>query len=228
MDATWHNRKLARGALAGNKFVLTLRDLSADKVQLQDSLQQIKAQGVPNYFGEQRFGQEQGNVVKALGMFKGQRVDRAKRSIYLSAARSYIFNQILTQRVQQENWNQALAGEVWMLEGTKSIFGPEEFNDELAQRLSTLDIHPTGAMWGAGELRSQESVSELENKIAEQFPELCAGLAKADLRQERRTLRLIAKNIDWQFLSDNALQLSFELPPGAYATSVLAELGEFS
>ncbi len=228
LDATWHNRKLARGALAGNRFKLTLRELIGDITELEQSLQSIKTHGVPNYFGEQRFGQEQGNVEQALGMFKGQRVDRAKRSIYLSAARSYIFNQILAQRVQQENWNQALAGEVWMLEGTKSIFGPESFSDELAQRLSALDIHPTGAMWGTGELRSQESVAELENKIAEQFPELCAGLAKADLRQERRALRLLAKNIDWQFLSGDVLQLSFELPPGAYATSVLAELGEFN
>jgi tRNA pseudouridine13 synthase len=160
-------------------------------------------------------------------MFEGRRVDRAKRSIYLSAARSYVFNHLLASRVAQHNWNQALPGEVWMLEGTKSIFGPEAFTDELAHRLAELDIHPTGPLWGAGELRSQESVSELEYKIAEQFPELCAGLAKADLRQERRALRLIAKNLQWHFLSDDVLQLSFELPPGAYATSILAELGHF-
>ena len=228
LDATWHNKKLARGALAGNRFLLTLREMSADQTQLQASLQQIKAQGVPNYFGEQRFGQEQANVGMALGMFQGRRVDRAKRSIYLSAARSYIFNQILAQRVQQVNWNQALAGEVWMLEGTKSIFGPEAFTDELAQRLAELDIHPTGPMWGAGELRSQEKVLEIESTLAAQFPEICMGLAKADLRQERRALRLVVKNLSWNFVADDVLQLSFELPPGAYATSVLAELGNFS
>jgi tRNA pseudouridine13 synthase len=228
LDATWHNKKLARGALAGNRFKLTLRELIGDITELEQSLQSIKTLGVPNYFGEQRFGQEQGNVEKALGMFEGRRVDRAKRSIYLSAARSYIFNQLLAQRVESGSWNRALAGEVWMLEGTKSIFGPEPFSDELAQRLAALDIHPTGPMWGAGELRTQDDVSALEYKIAEQYPELCTGLAKADLRQERRALRLLAKNMHWQFLADDILQLSFELPPGAYATSVLAELGNFS
>jgi tRNA pseudouridine13 synthase len=227
LDATWHSRKLARGALAGNRFALTLRDVRADKTQLQESLQKIKAQGVPNYFGEQRFGQEHANVDKALAMFGGQRVDRAKRSIYLSAARSYLFNHLLASRVQQGSWNQALPGEVWMLEGTKSIFGPEAFTDELAQRLAELDIHPTGPMWGAGELRSQEQVLEIESTLASQFPEICTGLAKADLRQERRALRLLVKNLSWDLVADDVLQLSFELPPGAYATSLLAELGSF-
>lgn len=228
LDATWHNKKLARGALAGNRFKLTLRELIGDIAELEQSLQSIKTQGVPNYFGEQRFGQEQANVGMALGMFEGRRVDRAKRSIYLSAARSTVFNHLLAERVMQGNWNQALAGEVWMLEGTKSIFGPEAFTDELAQRLAELDIHPTGPMWGNGELRSQQQVLELEAKLTIQFPEICIGLAKADLRQERRALRLLVKNLAWNVLAENVLQLSFELPPGAYATSVLAELGDFS
>ena len=83
-------------------------------------------------------------------------------------------------------------------------------------------------MWGAGELRSQEKVLEIESTLAAQFPEICMGLAKADLRQERRALRLVVKNLSWNFVADDVLQLSFELPPGAYATSVLAELGDFS
>lgn len=228
LNAIWHNKKLARGALVGNRFILSLREITADKTELEKSLQHIKTQGVPNYFGEQRFGQEQANVGMALGMFQGRRVDRAKRSIYLSAARSTVFNHLLAERVAQGNWNQALAGDVWMLEGTKSIFGPEAFTDELAQRLAELDIHPTGPMWGAGELRSQEKVLELEAKLVAQFPEICNGLAKADLRQERRALRLLVKNLSWNFVAADVLQLSFELPPGAYATSVLAELGDFS
>ncbi|HWS40502.1 MAG TPA: tRNA pseudouridine(13) synthase TruD [Arenimonas sp.] len=227
LDTTWHNKKLARGALAGNRFQLILREMVADKLELEKSLQIIKKQGVPNYFGEQRFGQEQANVGKALGMFEGRRIDRAKRSIYLSAARSYVFNHLLANRVEQGNWNQALPGEVWMLEGTKSIFGPESLTDELSQRLDDLDIHPTGPMWGAGDLRSQEKVLEIEAKLATQFAEICIGLAKSDLRQERRALRLVPKNLTWNFIADDVLQLSFELPPGAYATSILAELGSF-
>ncbi|MFM6988379.1 MAG: tRNA pseudouridine(13) synthase TruD [Arenimonas sp.] len=228
LDAVWHNRKLARGALDGNRFTLVLRELEGDLPALEAALQALKAQGVPNYFGEQRFGMEQANVGKALGMFEGRRVDRAKRSIYLSAARSYLFNHVLAQRVSAGNWNTPLDGEVWMLDGSKSIFGPEPLDETIAARCAALDIHPTGPLWGAGELRSQGAVRELEAQLADWQPELCKGLEKADLRQERRALRLLPKNLVWRLLDANTLELRFELPPGAYATAVLAELGEFA
>jgi len=228
LDAVWHNRKLARGALAGNRFALVLRELDGDMPALEAALQALNAQGVPNYFGEQRFGMEQANVGKALGMFEGRRVDRAKRSIYLSAARSYLFNHVLAQRVSAGNWNTPLDGEVWMLDGSKSIFGPEPLDEAIAARCAALDIHPTGPLWGAGELRSQGAVRELEAQLADWQPELCKGLEKADLRQERRALRLLPKDLAWRLLDASTLELRFELPPGAYATAVLAELGEFA
>lgn len=227
LEALWHNRKLARGALAGNRFCLVLRELQGGREALESGLQILSRQGVPNYFGEQRFGAEQANVGKALGMFEGRRVDRAKRSIYLSAARSHLFNLVLAMRVEQGSWNAALDGEVWMLEGTKSIFGPEPLNEDIAARCAAMDIHPTGPMWGGGELRSQGAVFALESRLPEWQPELCKGLENADLRQERRALRLLPKGLDWEFIDDSSLQLRFELPPGAYATSVLAELGSF-
>ncbi len=228
LDAAWHNRKLARGALDGNRFTLVLRELEGDLPALEAALQALKAHGVPNYFGEQRFGMEQANVGKALGMFEGRRVDRAKRSIYLSAARSYLFNHVLAQRVSAGNWNTPLDGEVWMLDGSKSIFGPEPLDEAIAARCAALDIHPTGPLWGAGDLRSQGAVRELEAQLADWQPQLCKGLEKADLRQERRALRLLPKNLAWRLLDANTLELRFELPPGAYATAVLAELGEFA
>lgn len=228
LESVWHNRKLARGALAGNRFVLILRGLSGSREAMEQAMQTIQAQGVPNYFGEQRFGMEQANVGKALGMFEGRRVDRAKRSIYLSAARSHLFNLLLAERVAQGTWNTPLDGEVWMLEGTKSIFGPEPLSEAIAARCRAMDIHPTGPMWGGGELRSQAAVLALETRLADLQPELCKGLEKADLRQERRALRLLPKNLAWTFLPDASMQLTFELPPGAYATSVLAELGTFA
>lgn len=228
LEAVWHNRKLARGALAGNRFTLMLRDLSGGREPIEQALRAIAAQGVPNYFGEQRFGMEQANVGKALGMFEGRRVERSKRSIYLSAARSYLFNQVLAWRVEQGNWDKPVPGEVWMLEGTKSIFGPEPLSDEIMARCAAMDIHPTGPMWGTGGLRSQDEVRALESRLSVEAPELCRGLEKAELHQERRALRLIPKNLAWRFEADDALELRFELPPGAYATSVLAELGDFS
>lgn len=227
LDAQWHSRKLARGALAGNRFTLTLRELQCDTEAMEQALQTLQNEGLPNYFGEQRFGMEQANVGKALGMFEGRRVDRSQRSIYLSAARSYLFNLLLAERVSQGTWNTPIAGDVWMLDGSKSIFGPEPLTEELTARCAAHDIHPTGPLWGAGELRSQDLVLALESQIPQWQPELCKGLEKADLRQERRALRLMPKAMHWRLCDAQTLELSFELPSGAYATSVLAELGQF-
>jgi tRNA pseudouridine13 synthase len=227
LEALWHNRKLARGALAGNRFTLTLRELQGDRDVLDSALRLLATQGVPNYFGEQRFGTEHANVGKALAMFEGRRVDRAKRSIYLSAARSYLFNQVLAMRVEQGSWNTAMDGEVWMLEGTQRIFGPEPLSDEIAARCAAFDIHPTGPLWGAGVLRSSLAVLDLECQLPVLQPALCHGLEQADLRQERRALRLLPKDLSWRFIDEHSLELRFELPPGTYATSVLAELGRF-
>src|SRR5690606_4773492 len=129
-------RKLPRGALAGNRFVLVLRDVQGRRDAIEARLQQVLARGVPNAFGGQRFGHGGGNVAKALGMFAGKRVGREQRSMLLSAARSALFNQVLAARVADGSWEHGLEGEVWALEGSRSVFGPEPMNADIAQRLA--------------------------------------------------------------------------------------------
>ena len=226
LEWQWHHRKLPRGALAGNLFTLILRDVVGDKAAIENRLEKIRDYGLPNYFGEQRFGRERANVGMALKMFAGDRVKREQRSIYLSAARSEIFNAALASRIQNKNWLSALEGEVWMINGSHSIFGPETFTDELRARLEKLEIHPTGPMWGKGELRTQAEVAEGELTMANSHQELCRGLEAADLKQERRSLRIQVMDLAWSWLENDQLQCRFSLPPGAYATELLAELGE--
>lgn len=226
IGADWHSRKLPRGALSGNRFVLALREVDGDRAAIETRLQAIAAGGVPNYFGEQRFGRGGSNVAQALAMFGGRRVKREQRSILLSAARSEIFNAVLAERVAQANWNHAVAGDVFMLDGSHSVFGPEPLDEALQQRLDEFDIHPTGPMWGRGELRSQQMVAEIEQRLAEVHVALCRGLEAAGLKQERRSLRLLVRDSSWRWLADDTLELAFQLPPGAYATVVLRELGE--
>lgn len=245
LEYAWHSRKLPRGALAGNRFVLVLRDVSGDRAAIEERLRAVVDQGVPNYFGEQRFGREGDNVAQALAMFAGRRVRREQRTMLLSAARSELFNRVLAARVAAGTWNLGLDGEVWALEGSRSVFGPEPFTGELARRLADFDIHPSGPLWGRGELRSQGDAAavELQALAGDEAAALRAGLEAAGLEQERRALRLRPARLDWEWLGDDALEdgapgngtlahsalrLSFELPPGAYATVVLAELGEMN
>lgn len=228
LEHTWHGRKLPRGALAGNRFVLMLRDVDGDRAAIGQRLHAVAARGVPNYFGEQRFGRDGHNVAQALAMFAGRRVRREERSVLLSAARSALFNRVLAERVRRGCWDAPLDGEVWALAGSRSVFGPQPFDDALAQRLAAFDIHPSGPLWGRGELRTRAAAAELERRVLadDQAAALRDGLERAGLEQERRALRLVPGRLQWQWVGDDALELAFELPPGTYATAVLAELGD--
>ena len=241
LSQAWHSRKLPRGALAGNRFALVLRDVraahaaegdgegeggAADRNRVEARLRAIADGGVANYFGEQRFGRDGGNVAAARRLFAGARVKREQRSIYLSAARSEVFNAVLGARIAAGDWNRGRDGDVWMLEGTHSVFGPMPLDDDLRARCAAQDIHPTGPMWGRGELRSDDAARELEAAAVVPFADLRAGLEAADMKQERRALRVRVRDLAWDWHGGDALELRFVLPPGAYATELLAELGD--
>jgi len=209
-----HSRKLRRGSLRG------------DASDLEERMNIIKQDGVPNYFGEQRFGIDGRNLEKAKIMFGGKREkDRFKRSIYLSAARSAMFNDVLSQRVEMNKWANAISGDVMLLDNSHSYFLATDIDEKIIQRLKEHDIHPSGPLWGRGELLSKGIVAELENKLPKKFEVFDVGLKNARLDQERRSLRLSVKDLHWDHNVDKKiLKLSFFLPAGGYATSVLREI----
>lgn len=221
-----HPRKLRRGTLQGNRFKLVLRELQGEPDDLEQRLRSIQQQGVPNYFGEQRFGHDGKNLQKAAAMFAGilKRVKRHERSLYISAARSFLFNQILSERVAKQNWQHILPGEVLQLKGSNSVFCADVEDANLAARLAAGDILPTGALWGKGESLAKDAVLALENSIAHLYPEISQGLSNMDLKPERRALCLFVPELDWQWLDSHTLVLSFYLNAGSYATSVVREL----
>lgn len=224
LAVTRHSRKLKRGALRGNRFVLALRDVRGDQVAADALLAQIATRGVPNYFGEQRFGRAGDNVAQARAMFAGRRVERNQRSLLLSAARSQIFNDVLATRVEQGTWDTALDGEIWALAGSHSWFGPEPYTAALAERLARGDIHPSGPLWGQGEPPGTSQAGTLERAVAATHADLVQGLSAAHMEQDRRALRLLVHNLKWRWLDAGMLELAFDLPAGSYATVVVREL----
>ncbi|MEO8748248.1 MAG: tRNA pseudouridine(13) synthase TruD [Rhodanobacter sp.] len=224
LEVTRHSRKLTRGALRGNRFVLLLHDVNGDRATADGVLGRIATHGVPNYFGEQRFGIAGGNVEQARAMFAGRRVRRNTRSLLLSAARSQIFNELLAARVRSGTWDQALDGEIWSLAGSHSWFGPEAYDSALAARLASGDIGPSGPLWGEGDPPSTAVAGALEREIGALHPGLVAGLGVARMHQDRRPLRLVPRDLRWRWLQADTLELAFELPAGSYATVVVREL----
>jgi tRNA pseudouridine13 synthase len=226
LSAKRHNKKLKTGALSGNTFKLTLRKLT-DSAALEQRWQQVVKQGVPNYFGEQRFGHQGGNLVAAEELFNGKKIkDKKKRGIYLSAARSAMFNAMVAQRIKQDLFHQACNGDVMMLGGTQSVFDCEQVDELIPKRLASFDIDITASLWGAGELKSAGLVADLEQQIANHYELFAKGLAKFGLKQERRRIRLSISEENLTINGDQAV-IEFVLPAGCYATTVLRELIDY-
>lgn len=225
------------------------QDLSA-KQSTNNSVEQhlvnISKSGIPNYFGPQRFGRNGNNIREALALFarpaqesrpqpkksKRKRAPREQNSMELSAARSLIFNEILAARVRDGSWNTGLAGEVFNLDGSGSIFTSEELDETLRARLTSGDIHPTAVLWGTENDKVRGMAAALENAVVQQNPllsQLANGLEKRDVKAQRRALRLPIEALSWEWHDkedEQTLVLSFTLTTGSFATSVLASLVE--
>ena len=229
LESLRRQRKLQTGALRGNDFVLRLRDFEGDAGLLGRRLEDVCRDGVPNYFGVQRFGREAGNIARARAWFAGKlRVcDRAERGILLSSARSALFNAVLARRVADRSWARLVPGEAIQLDGSGSFFLDDGNDTTLSERLAAGDIHPSGPLWGEGELHSRSDAREVETAVSAEFRDLADGLSANGLRQERRPLRLVPRNLRWAWSDASTCELAFGLPSGCYATTLLAEILEW-
>ena len=252
-----NSRKLKIGSHRSNHFRVLLRDCDGSRDEFEQRLAQIEAGGVPNYFGSQRFGRGLSNLTQvqawmsaelAIGLDANSKsvIDAAaaaipkqrfKRSMLFSAARSYLFNQILSRRLELGNWNGYIAGDVLNLAGTDRSFVLEtgaEWDSILQQRLENFDIHITGPL--PGEIDSKDKyvsygeAADIEEAVCEQFNTLLAGLRHFGLKTARRPLSFRPIDLRWEWqLSEQTdgasdLLLDFSLGKGAYATSLLREL----
>ena len=202
-----HVKKLRPGDLQGNRFRIVLRDVVGSRDAIEANLQAVASHGVPNYFGAQRFGFDGGNVEQGRAMLACEiRVrNPKKKGLYLSAVRSFVFNEVLALRIQQGLWGQTLPGDVM---------------DEAGQ--------PTGPLWGRGRLSTTDHALALESGVAERHATLCDGMEHAGLDQARRALVATPGDMSWEWQTADhqadQLVLAFSLPAGNYATSVLNEI----
>lgn len=197
LSAHKHSQKLRPGMHQANRFVIRLRDIQGDAAQLAERAQLISEQGVPNYFGEQRFGRGGNNLAQAQALLgKHARVWRERKHQFaVSALRSYLFNAVLAERIRLNNWQQQLEGET-------SAQAP---------------------LWGRGRLSSQGELRELEERVLAPYREFTEVLEHLGLSQERRDCVLLPADLRWSQTADVGL-LEMALPPGTYATAVLAEM----
>lgn len=222
LDVTRHQRKIRIGSLQGNHFEILLRN-AEETDELKVRLDFLAKNGFPNYFTEQRFGRDGNNLTQALRWANGEiKVkDRNKRSFYLSAARSEIFNLILSKRMELNLAQQILVGDVLQLNGSHSWFVVDESEDlaQLQQRLAQQDVLLTAPLIG----EEEKSAVDFEHEIFAQYQALFALMRQERMKAARRPILMQPQQFQWQF-EPNGLRLQFDLPAGSYATALIREL----
>lgn len=221
VEACRYHRKLRRGDHQCNHFVITLRDMDGVKSDIEQALASLRERGAPNYFGPQRFGIDGGNLDRAAVMDpsaldqrrRGKGRGRGKRSggrdsknvLYFSAARSWIFNEVLARRVEEGSWLEPLSGETGLPDQPGVVTGP---------------------LWGDGGSGASGEQAQLEQAVADQAPELLKVFSTTRMQPERRALSTIPAELSWKWLSNDSLELRFNLLPGQYATTILNDIFE--
>ncbi|WP_100656246.1 tRNA pseudouridine(13) synthase TruD [Alteromonas flava] len=232
LDNQRHHKKLRTGQLKGNRFTIRLRDLT-DMPWALERAALIKAYGAPNYFAEQRFGVVRGsdgqlhtggNLAMAQRMMDGETIrNRNKRSMAISALRSWLFNHVVSARINADCYDEILAGDAMQLSGSNSFFIVPAVDETLRQRLSEGDIAITAPLAGKGKWLTQDAAEEFEQQSCRNFQPVLDTLTALDLKQERRAISLRPENFEWD-VDGNDLCLQLSLPAGCYATAVIREL----
>ena len=231
LDVRRHGNKVRMGHLRGNRFGITLRGTTAaDLEAARSNLADLARRGAPNYFGEQRFGKRGANLQKGLDVLRGNarqfaaRMPRRVFGLVLSAVQSEVFNRVVMARLQ--GLDQLMPGDLAFRHDNGACFAVTDAAAE-QPRAAAFAISPSGPMPGpemtlpTGEPAAIEAAALAALELA---PEAFANLPFRLGRGERRPLRVPVTEVAAEALADGALRLSFTLPKGAYATSVLREL----
>ncbi|MDP6948464.1 MAG: tRNA pseudouridine(13) synthase TruD [Arenicellales bacterium] len=228
-----HARKLRRGSHRANRFSIRLHGFTGSASALERRIAQVTKTGFPNYFGEQRFGIERANIDKARLLLAGKaasgktRFREPRAGLLLSAARSWLFNQVLAHRLQDDTWNTPLPGDLMMLDGSRAFFETAAADPALPGRLARHDIHVSGPLWG--QLADAPLPAwQRERQWLSAESQLCTDLERCGVAPGRRALRARAEELTVDWSEPAAPRLGFTLARGSYATVLVHELVDTS
>ncbi|ORU91147.1 MAG: tRNA pseudouridine synthase D [Cycloclasticus sp. symbiont of Poecilosclerida sp. N] len=229
-SVTRHAKKLKRGTIKHNQFEILISNMSVDNEKLEQKALNIENKGVPNYFMRQRFGYQCQNLSRTFDFFIKKEPIRNKklRGIFLSSARSFLFNKVLAQRVNEGVWDKAIQGDAFMLNGTRQCFYGADISSEIHKRMLEHDISATGPLFGVNKDMVQYNAQDIEQNVFSMNDVFCDGLRRQKMETSRRALRVIPEGFKYDLVADDALRLSFKLPSGSYATAVIRELIDVS
>lgn len=227
-----HKNKLRTGHLRGNRFSILIREPAPDALARSEAIaSRLRQTGVPNYFGDQRFGRDNETLELGIALLRGEKtpgsIPRARRKfllrLALSAVQSQLFNQALAARLTDKILHSVLPGDVMQVVASGGPFVVDDVSRE-QPRFNAHEIVISGPIFGPKMKQPAGVVAEREAAILES-----AGLpADAFTRFANLTPGTRRPYLVW--LDDltlaeeqDGLRLEFTLPSGSYATVVLRE-----
>ena len=232
LSASAHANKLRTGHLRGNSFRITLRDVVPDALERAARISEsIRAQGLPNFFGEQRFGRDGDTGQIGLELLRGairrvpgpRRRERFLRKLYLSAAQAALFNAYLARRMADGLLARVLEGDV-MQKTSGGLFYVTDVEVEQARFNNRETVH-AGPIFGKKTFAARGAALERELAVLDDFgvaPERFGAFGPL-LQGTRRANLVYLDDLSVEASADG-MELRFSLPAGSYATVLLREV----
>lgn len=223
LEVSRHNNNLGIGHLRANRFEIRVRNADDDATSGAEAIiERLRSDGLPNYFGPQRFGRFNGNIADGLRVARGERVPGGRRmhKLFLSSLQSHVFNWLLKARLERGLFGTVVSGDLAQKHDTGGKFIVSDLEAE-SLRAARFEISSTLPIFGKKVGISDGKAGEIESETLEWF-----DLTVRDFRStmgDRRISRLMLDDLEVEGF-DNGFVLSFTLSKGSYATSLLREV----
>lgn len=223
LETTLHNKKLNIGDLEGNRFKINLQDVTIEEINhIQKMLKVISKNGMPNYFGFQRFGKDTAeNLQKAKDIVYGEddMKDKKVSKMLVASYQSNFFNAWLVERIKLSKKAERLVlldGDVFIDYKNEKFFTPKTIDENIIKSFEEAKIVPTGLLPGRKVFKAINKAREIEEKYDDIY---------IQEKGYRREAIVYPKNIDCKYDSKNKIcTLDFILPKGSYATVLIEYL----
>lgn len=229
LEAHRHGHKIKTGHLRGNRFEIVLRsDQPVDLEPIRSRLASLVMRGMPNRYGEQRFGRDGDNAEQARRLLAEGKPPRDRRAarFLISALQSEVFNAVLEERIA--DFDGVLLGDVARVEESGGLFWVDDLERERA-RAKAFEISATGPIFGTKMRAPTQDAAQLERAIFERMglPDLATLRLPRGIRARgaRRPLRVKPEALAVESIDDGrGVKLTCSLPPGSYVTVLMDEL----
>ncbi|MGD2177466.1 MAG: tRNA pseudouridine(13) synthase TruD [Anaerolineae bacterium] len=227
VEVVWvqrHHNKIRAGHLLGNRFRILVRGPELDALPQAKAIgRALREQGLPNFYGPQRFGREGDNAERGRQILVTGRGPRKRwlRRLLLQAYQSALFNTWLVRRIEHGWFGRLLIGDVAKKRDTGGLFEVKDAQTE-RQRFERDEITYTGPIYGSRMWWAAGRPGELEREVLEEADVTEEMLDRANLSGSRRRASLLLDDLEVESHPDGLL-LTFSLPKGSYATMVLRE-----